>query len=135
MISSYDVAVAVKNAIAAAYPAVSAHVINLAPGATIPAVIVSPMNTSGWGGSYLDPHEMADIYIGITSIGKNAEQASGIQMAINRLLLRRTGSSYTTSLTVDSKETLWREPASLGSVVPGDNVFRTDDTYSFKEML
>lgn len=135
MISSYDMAVVVKNAIQAAYPAVSAHVITLEPGATIPAVIVVPMNTSGWGGSYDAPHEMAEVYVGITCIGKNAEQASGMQMAINRLLLRRTGSSYTTPLTVDSKETLWREPTSLGVVVPGDNVFRTDDTYSFKEML
>lgn len=135
MISSYDVAKTVREAIKTAYPALSVSIINLAVGDTIPAVVIAPLSISELGGSWDQPHEDGSVWLGLTCIGKNPEQTAGMQMAIKALLLQRTGSEYTTPLLTEGKETQWRLPQSLGPVVQGDNVFRTDDTYSFKETL
>lgn len=133
--SSYDVAAAIQTAITAAYPAVTVGIVNLPVGAGLPSVVLQPLTITENDGSWAQPHEMGLVYIGITSIGGTAQQAAGIQASIRRLLLQRAGSGYTASLSVNGEEPLWREPETLGPVIPGDNVFRTDDTYSFKEML
>lgn len=135
MIDSFEVAKAIKDAINTRYPAASVGIITLPVGAGMPAIILQPLTTGGFEGSWEQPYEMGDIYIQVSCIGVSPEQAAGVQAAIRALLVQRVNSGYTAQLSVNGAEAIRIQPESQGSVIAGDNIFRTDDTYSFKEML
>ncbi len=135
MIDSFEVCAAVKAAINSRYPAATVGIVTLPLGAGMPAIILQPLTTGNFQGSYDQPYEMGDIYIQVSCIGVSPEQAAGTQAAIRTLLVQRIGSGYTAQLSVNGAEAIEIQPESQGPVVAGDNIFRTDDTYSFKEML
>ncbi len=135
MISQYTLAKAIADAIKDEYDGVTTGVIRLPIGATVPSVIVTPLNVTNFEGSMADSHEAAEFMIQITSVGDTVEQAAGIQAAVYGLLLQRSGSGYTTDLSSVGAETMDRIAENIGAIVPGENVYKTDDTYIFKESL
>lgn len=102
--------------------------------APLPQVLVFPIGLAAHDGS-MDKNDMAECRIQVTCIGKTQEQAAGMQSGVYRMLLAQTGSEFNAVLTAGGQAPLWRFGESQGAIVAGDQIYRTDDTYVFKEKI
>jgi hypothetical protein len=125
----------IKSAIAAYYPTVTVGVVEFDTETVLaPAALIIPVGITNHDGS-LEMDDQAMCQMQISCIGQTTRQTASIQAAVYRLLMGQTGGGYTAPLLVEGRGPLWREVGNLGPIIPGDQVYRTNDTYAFKVRL
>lgn len=132
--NQYALAKVIGEFIKNARPSTTVGIVQFTGDVTPPAVLVIPIGGTEFDGS-LGQDDMAMFRIQVSCIGSTKDMAAGMQSSVYRMLLGQSGGGYTAPLSAEGQPPLWRSCESQGPLVPGDQVYRTDDTYGFKEKV